>query len=43
MLGSIAENLPIQPDFYDGFRCQQVLDAITESIYEKKWIKIPEK
>jgi predicted dehydrogenase len=43
MLGSIAENLPIQPDFYDGYRCQQVLDAITESIYEKKWIKIPEK
>ena len=43
MLVAIADNTPIQPNFYDGLRCQQVLDAIIESIREKKWITVSEK
>ncbi len=30
------------PDFYDGLRCQQVLDAVMQSAHEQKWIQIPE-
>lgn len=28
-------------DFYDGYRCQQVLDAAWESSINNKWIQIP--
>jgi predicted dehydrogenase len=40
-LMAIAEDTPIQADFYDGWRCQQVLDAVDESARTRTWISIP--
>lgn len=41
-LTAIAENKKVTPDFYDGYRCQQVLDAVSKSAEHKEWIDIPE-
>jgi len=30
----------MQPDFVDGLRCQEVLDAVLESCARKKWIQV---
>ena len=40
-LMAVAEDKPIQPDFHDGWRCQQVLDAVDQSALERSWITIP--
>jgi len=40
MLLAIANKQSVQPDFYDGLRCQLVLDAATKSAAENKWITI---
>ena len=42
LLTAITNRKPVRPDFHDGFRCQQVLDAASQSAAEKKWIAIPE-
>lgn len=42
LLMAIANQQGITPDFYDGLRCQQVLDAIAKSADTQKWIEIPE-
>lgn len=42
LLTAIAKGENVQADFYDGLRCQQVLDAAWESSLNKKWIDIPE-
>ncbi|NPV86187.1 MAG: Gfo/Idh/MocA family oxidoreductase [Anaerolineae bacterium] len=39
-LQGIAEKKPVTPDFFDGWRCQQVLDAVTESSVSQKWVSI---
>jgi hypothetical protein len=31
----------VYPDFYDGLRCQQVLDAALEPAVEGRWVEIP--
>jgi predicted dehydrogenase len=31
----------VPADFYDGWRCQQVLDAVVESANNGKWVEIP--
>jgi predicted dehydrogenase len=41
-LTAIAEDRPVEPDFYDGLRSQQVLDAVTLSARERSWIPIPD-
>jgi predicted dehydrogenase len=33
----------VPADFYDGWRCQQVLDAVVESANNGKWVEIPGK
>jgi len=38
---AVAKNEPIYPDFYDGLRCQQVLDAVAESAAQGRWVEIP--
>lgn len=43
LIKGISYNTPVMPDFYDGLRCQQVLDRVMQSANEKKWISIPEK
>ncbi len=40
LLGGIAANKPLKPDFSDGLACQKVLDAVMESVEKKAWVKI---
>ncbi len=37
LIKGIANKTPVMPDFYDGLRCQQVLDAVTNSAIKEKW------
>jgi len=41
LLSGIADNKPLSPDFEDGLRCQQVLDAVLESCKTGSWVRIP--
>ena len=41
LLTGIAHNKPLSPDFEDGLRCQQVLDAVLESSKAGRWVRIP--
>jgi predicted dehydrogenase len=41
-LVAIAKNKPVYPDFFDGLRCQQVLEAVSKSAASGKWVQIPE-
>lgn len=43
MILAIANNQPIEPDFQDGLKCQLILDAIVDSLQQKKWITVDEK
>lgn len=38
----ISKNEPVTPDFEDGLKCQQVLEAVLKSAEEKCWIKVDE-
>lgn len=40
LLMAIAEGQDVCPDFYDGLRCQQVLDAAMESAREGHWVEV---
>jgi predicted dehydrogenase len=40
---AIANDTPVYPNFYDGLKCQFVLDAVESSIQKGRWIPIPEK
>jgi predicted dehydrogenase len=40
LLKAIAEDKPISPDFYDGLRNQQVLDAMQLSAEKNTWIDV---
>jgi len=42
LLLAIDKEDPVYPDFYDGLRCQQVLDAVQQSAEAEKWVTIPE-
>ncbi len=42
MIEGITKNKPIAPDFEDGLKCQQVLDAVIKSSDEKSWINVDE-
>lgn len=41
LLGAIARGEAASPDFYDGLRCQQVLDAAARSAVEGRWVTLP--
>ena len=43
LLTAIDARKPVTADFYDGWRCQQVLDAVVQSADNGTWIKIPGK
>lgn len=43
LLLAIAKKEPVYPDFYDGLRCQQVLDAVSQSAQSERWVVVPEK
>lgn len=40
VFNSIAKGENPSPNFYDGVKCQEVLEAVDESIKTKKWIKV---
>jgi predicted dehydrogenase len=40
-LTAVGAGQPVQPDFYDGLRCQQVLDAMVQSSASGRWVAIP--
>ncbi|WP_020527752.1 Gfo/Idh/MocA family protein [Flexithrix dorotheae] len=40
LMEGISKKEKVSPDFYDGFRCQQVLDAVEHSAKSEKWEKI---
>jgi predicted dehydrogenase len=42
LLTAIAKGQDIHPDFHDGWRCQQVLDAAAQSAAEQRWVTIPQ-
>jgi len=37
----VAKGMDVQPDFADGLRTQQVLDAALHSAHKNRWTKIP--
>jgi hypothetical protein len=39
-LRSIADNKPFSPDFEDGVKCQEVLEAVEKSAVNRTWIKL---
>ena len=42
LMQSIAHDKMPSPNFVDGVKCQEVLDAVGKSIAEKRWVKISE-
>lgn len=42
LLQGIAGGTAVVPSFYDGLRCQQVLDAVQASARHQRWEPIPE-
>jgi predicted dehydrogenase len=41
LLLAIDRGESVYPDFYDGLRCQQVLDAALKSAIEETWAEVP--
>jgi predicted dehydrogenase len=41
LLLAIDKGENVQPDFYDGLRCQQVLDAAIQSAAKGRWVQVP--
>jgi predicted dehydrogenase len=39
-IDAILENRPVSPDFYDGFKVQEVIDAALESHGSKRRISL---
>src|SRR5579885_1046902 len=37
---SILEGRPSRPSFYDGMRCQAVVDAVLQSAAERRWVDV---
>lgn len=42
LINGIVHNKKLKPDFEDGLKCQQVLDAILKSAHERCWVKVDE-
>jgi len=41
LLLAVDTGKDVYPDFYDGLRCQQVLDAVAVSAREGRWAQVP--
>lgn len=39
-LEAIAGDQSVEPDFYDGLKCQLVLDAVERSVNERTWVEV---
>lgn len=42
LLDAVGNNKMPEPNFDDGVKCQEVLDAVEKSIMEKRWVDISE-
>ncbi|GIQ68392.1 gfo/Idh/MocA family oxidoreductase [Xylanibacillus composti] len=42
LMEAISENRQPVPNFEDGVKCQQVLDAVELSVAERRWVKVQE-
>jgi predicted dehydrogenase len=42
LLLAIERGEEVYPNFYDGLRCQQVLDAAMQSALERRWVEVPQ-
>ncbi|WP_040951294.1 Gfo/Idh/MocA family oxidoreductase, partial [Gorillibacterium massiliense] len=42
LVSAIAEGRQPQPNFRDGVKCQEVLEAVDRSIVERRWVAISE-
>ena len=40
LMQGLAHRTALKPDFVDGLRCQEVLDAVMESSKSKRWVKV---
>lgn len=40
LLTAIQKGQEVHPDFHDGWRCQQVLDAASQSAAEQEWVHL---
>jgi predicted dehydrogenase len=40
LMQGIAHRTALKPDFVDGLRCQEVLDAVMESSKSRRWVKV---
>lgn len=38
---AIKEGRDCYPSFFDGYRCQQVMDAVIQSDAQGKWVNVP--
>lgn len=41
LLKAIAEDRMPEPDFEDGVKCQEVLEAVERSVEERAWVSLP--
>jgi predicted dehydrogenase len=41
LIDCIDTKKPMVPSFWDGLKCQEVLEAVTESAVKQKWVSIP--
>jgi predicted dehydrogenase len=39
-VGAVRENRPAEPNFQDGLRVQQVLDAVVTASSERQWVEV---
>jgi len=42
LIKAIPDRKPVYPDFYDGYRCQLVLDGVSASSESGKWVEVKE-
>jgi hypothetical protein len=42
MMNGIAAKKSPTPNFYDGLKCQAVLEAVEKSAETEKWVKVTE-
>jgi len=42
LMNGIADGVNPHPDFEDGLKCQMVLEAVTKSAQERRWVKVDE-
>ena len=41
-MNAIATDTDVHPDFGEGVKCQEVLEAVSKSLEERSWVKVSE-